>query len=93
MRVTTNWDQYHRRVRVSQKFLWTVWRAYLDLLHGISFTHPIKIIELGCGTAHHTLQMAKMFPVAKVTLVDFNANVIEDTKKRMSYLECEKEFF
>jgi cyclopropane fatty-acyl-phospholipid synthase-like methyltransferase len=36
--------------------------------------------------------MAKMYPVAKVTLVDFNANVIEDTKKRMSYLECEKEF-
>lgn len=91
-RVTTDWDKYHRRVRISQRFLWTVWRAYADLLRGISFTEPIKIIELGCGTAYHTLQMTKLFPVSKVTLVDFNANVIEDTRKRLSCLECEKEF-
>jgi len=92
MRVVTDWDKYHSRVQVSQRFLWTVWRAYADLLRGIHFDEPIKIIELGCGTGYHTLQMTKLFPVNKVTLVDFNANVVEDTKKRLSCLKCEKEF-
>ena len=92
MRVITDWDKYHNRVRVSQRFLWTVWRAYAALLRGIHFDEPIKIIELGCGTGYHTLQMTKLFPVNKVTLVDFNANVVEDTKKRLSCLKCEKEF-
>lgn len=91
-RGVTDWDNYHRRVRVSQRFLWIIWRAYADLLRGISFDKPIKIIELGCGTGYHTGQMTKLFPVEKVTLVDFNANVIEDTKRRLSSLECEKEF-
>ena len=62
------------------------------LLHDISFNRPIKIIELGCGTGYHTLQMTKVYPVTKVTLVDFNAGVIEDTKERLSCLKCEKEF-
>ena len=91
-RVATDWDRYHKRVRVSQRFLWTVWRAYASLLSGFSFSKPIKIIELGCGTGYHTLQMTRLYPVAKVTLVDANASVIRDTERRMSFLECEKEF-
>ena len=91
-RVVTDWDQYHRRVRVSQRFLWTVWRAYASLLRGFSFSGPIKIIELGCGTGYHTMQMTRLYPVTKVTLVDFNASVIEDTERRFAALECEKEF-
>jgi SAM-dependent methyltransferase len=91
-RAVTDWDEYHRRVRVSQRFLWTVWRAYADLLRGFSFSNPIKIIELGCGTGYHTLQMTKLYPVSKVTLVDFNASVIEDTERRFAGLDCEKEF-
>ena len=91
-RVVTDWDEYHRRVRVSQRFLWTVWRSYASLLRGFSFSNPVKIIELGCGTGYHTLQMTKLYPVAKVTLVDFNASVIEDTKKRFADLKCDKEF-
>jgi SAM-dependent methyltransferase len=91
-RVVTDWDRYHKRVRVSQRFLWTVWRAYASLLRGFSFSEPIKIIELGCGTGYHTLQMTRLYPVAKVTLVDANASVIRDTERRMSFLECEKEF-
>ena len=92
MREVTDWDKYHQRVRVSQRFLWTIWRAYADLLCGISFDGPIKIIELGCGTGYNTLQMTRLYPVTKVTLVDFNANVIEDTRRRLSCLKCEKEF-
>jgi len=92
MREATNWDKYHQRVRLSQRFLWTIWRAYEGLLRGISFNKPVKIVELGCGTGYHTLQMTRMYPVAKVTMVDFNANVIEDTKRRMSFLRCEKDF-
>jgi SAM-dependent methyltransferase len=88
----TDWDEYHRRVRISQRFLWTVWRAYASLLRGFSFRDPVKIIELGCGTGYHTLKMTKLYPVSKVTLVDFNASVIEDTKERFSVLNCEKEF-
>jgi cyclopropane fatty-acyl-phospholipid synthase-like methyltransferase len=91
-REVTDWDQYHRRVRVSQRFLWTVWQAYASLLRGFSFSKPIKIVELGCGTGYHTMQMTKLYPVAKVTLVDFNASVIEDTERRFAALECEKEF-
>jgi trans-aconitate methyltransferase len=91
-RVVTDWDKYHRRVRVSQNFLWTVWRAYASLLRGVSFSRPISIIELGCGTGYHTSQMTRLFPTAKVTLVDFNASVIEDTKQRLSHLRCDKEF-
>ena len=91
-REVTDWDRYHQRVRVSQRFLWTIWRAYAGLLRGIGFDGSIKIIELGCGTGYHTLQMTKLYPVTKVTLVDFNASVIEDTEKRLSCLKCEKEF-
>ncbi len=91
-RVATDWDRYHKRVRVSQRFLWTVWRAYASLLSGFSFDKPIKIIELGCGTGYHTLQMTRLYQVDKVTLVDANASVINDTERRMSSLECEKEF-
>jgi ubiquinone/menaquinone biosynthesis C-methylase UbiE len=91
-RAVTDWDEYHRRVRVSQRFLWTVWRAYASLLRGFSFSKPIKIIELGCGTGYHTMQMTKLYQVSKVTLVDFNASVIEDTKQRFADLKCEKEF-
>ncbi|MBA7647617.1 Trans-aconitate 2-methyltransferase [subsurface metagenome] len=92
-RVVTDWDEYHRRVRVSQRLLWTVWRAYANLLRGINFPGPIKVIELGCGTGYHTLQMTKLYPVAKVTLVDFNASVLKDTEKRLACLKCEKEFW
>ncbi|MDD5509933.1 MAG: class I SAM-dependent methyltransferase [Dehalococcoidales bacterium] len=91
-RVATDWDRYHKRVRVSQRFLWTVWRAYASLLSGFSFSKPIKIIELGCGTGYHTLQMTRLYQVDKVTLVDANASVISDTERRMSSLKCEKEF-
>ncbi|MBN1862402.1 MAG: class I SAM-dependent methyltransferase [Dehalococcoidales bacterium] len=91
-REVTDWDQYHRRVRISQRFLWTVWRAYASLLHGFSFQEPVKIIELGCGTGYHTMQMTKLYPVSKVTLVDFNDSVIKDTERRFSAIECEKEF-
>jgi len=62
------------------------------LLRGIRFKEPIKIIELGCGTGYHTLQMTKLYPVTKVTLVDFNANVLGAVQKRLSCLNCEKEF-
>ncbi|MBA7668779.1 Trans-aconitate 2-methyltransferase [subsurface metagenome] len=92
MRVVTDWNRYHKRTRISQNFLWTIWRAYSDLLRGIHFKEPIKIIELGCGTAYHTLQMTKLFPVDKVTLVDFNPNVLNAAQKRLSCLNCEKEF-
>jgi cyclopropane fatty-acyl-phospholipid synthase-like methyltransferase len=91
-RVVTDWDEYHKRVRISQKFLWTVWRAYASLLRGFNFSHPVKIVELGCGTGYHTLQMTRLYPVSKVTLVDFNASVIEDTKQRFAELKCDKEF-
>jgi cyclopropane fatty-acyl-phospholipid synthase-like methyltransferase len=62
------------------------------LLRGFSFPNPIKIIELGCGTGYHTMQMTRLYPVSKVTLVDFNASVIEDTEQRFAGLKCDKEF-
>ena len=91
-KTVTNWDEYHRRVRISQRLLWTVWRAYADLMKDISFDRPIKIVELGCGTGYHTMQMTRIFPVSKVTLVDFNESVIEDTERRFAEVECDKEF-
>ncbi len=54
MREISDWDKYHQRVQASQRFLWTIWRAYEGLLRGISFDRPIKIVELGCGTGYHT---------------------------------------
>ncbi len=65
MREITDGDKYHQRVQVSQRFLVTIWRAYEELLRGISFNRPIKIVELGCGTGYHTLQMTKVYPVTK----------------------------
>ena len=91
-RPVTDWDEYHRRVRISQNFLWTVWQAYASLLRGFNFSRPIRILELGCGTGYHTLKMTGLYPTEKVTLVDFNANVIEDTRRRFLGLDCEKEF-
>jgi len=91
-RVATDWDKYHRRVRISQRFLWLVWQAYANLLKGFSFNGPIKIAELGCGTGYHTMQMTKIYPTKKVTLIDANQSVIADTEKRMASLKCEKEF-
>lgn len=92
MRGITDWNRYYKRTRISQRFLWTIWRAYSDLLRDIHFQEPIKIIELGCGTGYNTLQMTKLFQVDKVTLVDFNPNVLDNTQRRLSCLNCEKEF-
>lgn len=91
-KTVTNWDEYHKRVRISQRFLWTVWRAYASLMRDVRFDRPIKILELGCGTGYHTMQMTRCHQVAKVTLVDFNESVIADTERRFQGLDCEKEF-
>jgi cyclopropane fatty-acyl-phospholipid synthase-like methyltransferase len=36
--------------------------------------------------------MTQLFQVAKVTLVDFNSSVLNDAQRRLSCLNCEKEF-
>jgi hypothetical protein len=36
--------------------------------------------------------MTKVYPVTKVTLVDFNAGVMEGAERRRADLRCEKEF-
>jgi SAM-dependent methyltransferase len=92
MKAVTNWDRYYKRIKISQITLGIIWRAYADLLRGVHFQEPIKIIELGCGTAYNTLQISKLFPVDKVTLVDFNPNVLNVARKKLSGLKCEKEF-
>lgn len=92
MRTVTNWDRYHKRTKISQILSGVIWGAYLDLLSEVSFKEPIKIIELGCGTGYNTLQITKLFPVDKVTLVDFNPNVLNAAERRLSHLKCEKEF-
>jgi len=92
MRVATNWDRYYKRIKISQITLGFIWKAYLDLLSGVHLGEPVKIIELGCGTGYTTLQLTKLFPVSKVTLVDFNPNVLATAEKRLSRLGCEKEF-
>lgn len=92
MRATTDWDRYYKRIKISQITLGIVWKAYLDLLSEVHFGEPVKIIELGCGTGHNTLQMTKLFQTSKVTLVDSNPNVLAITEKRLSSLGCAKEF-
>ena len=82
MRVATNWDRYYRRIKISQMTLGFIWKAYVDLLNGVHFGEPIKIIELGCGTGFNTLQLTKLFPVSKVTLVDANPNVLAVAEKK-----------
>jgi len=92
VRVPTDWDRYYKRVKISQITLGIIWKAYLDLLNEVHFVEPIKIIELGCGTGHNTLQLTKLFPVSKVTLVDSNPSVLAIAEKKLSSLMCEKEF-
>ena len=92
MRTTTNWDKYYGRTKISQITLGVIWKAYLDILSGVHFQEPVRIIELGCGTGHNTLQLTKLFPVSKVTLVDANPKVLAIAERKLSSLECEKEF-
>ena len=92
MKDTTNWDRYYKRIKISQITLRIIWKAYLDLLSEVNFREPVKIIELGCGTGYNTLQVTKLLPVNKITLVDSNLNVLTIAEKRLSYLKCEKEF-
>lgn len=92
MRVATNWDRYYKRIKISQITLGFIWKAYLDLLNGVHFRQPVKVIELGCGTGYNTLQIAKLFPVSKVTLVDANPYVLAVAEKKLSRLKCKKEF-
>lgn len=92
MRAITNWDKYSKRTKISQITLGLIWKAYSDLLSGVHFKAPTKIIELGCGTAYNTLQMTKLFQVDKVTLVDSNPNVLAIAEKKLSCLKCEREF-
>ena len=92
MRAVTNWDRYYKRIKFSQIILPVIWKAFLDLLRGIHFPEPVKIIELGCGTAYNTLQLTRLFPTEKVTLVDSNPNALDVARKKLSCLKCEKEF-
>ena len=92
MKATTNWDRYYGRTKISQITLGIIWKAYLDLLSGVHFEEPVKIIELGCGTGYNTLQLTRLFPVSKVTLVDANPKVLAIAEKKLANLGCEKEF-
>ena len=92
MKAVTNWDRYYKRIKISQIVSPVIWKAYADLLRGIHFQEPIKIIELGCGTAYNTLQMTKSFQVDKITLVDSNSKALDVAEKKFSRLKCEKEF-
>ena len=92
MSAVTNWNQYHRRINIRQLTAEFVWKAYSDLLNGIRFEEPIKIIELGCGTGYNTFKIIQLLQTEKVTLVDANPNMLELAKKTLSPLNCEKEF-
>lgn len=92
MTTVTNWDQYHKRIKIRQITAELVWKAYSDLLNGVHFEEPVKIIELGCGTGYNTLKLTSLFQTEKVTLVDFNPNMLDLAQKTLSSLNCGKEF-
>jgi tRNA (cmo5U34)-methyltransferase len=44
---------------------------------------PQRVLELGCGTGNLSLQLAKSFPLAELTLVDASAEMIALVRSRM----------
>src|SRR5258705_11000336 len=45
---------------------------------------PRRVLELGCGTGNLSLQLAKSFPLAELTLVDASAEMIALVRSRMA---------
>lgn len=94
MRIPTNWDEYKSTpdsFLSKYFFLNYVTSAYDDLLEDIKFKNPIEILEFGCGTGYIDKWLCQKYKVGKVTLIDFNARMLNITKNTLSKVQCETE--
>jgi SAM-dependent methyltransferase len=41
----------------------------------------LRILEIGCSTGHHILPIAKAYPLAQITAIDFSAPAITEAKR------------
>lgn len=83
-RIPTDWDRYvhhPRGLTANLVFFQPMARAYERLLGYASFSQPISLLELGCGTGTMSLKIAQQVPTRRVALVDSN-NAMLDIARR-----------
>ncbi len=74
--------KYHARVYNSTR--WSFLFGRESLLNNLSFQSPPKnILEVGCGTGHNLLKLAKKYPSARITGVDLSDEMLKVAKKNL----------
>ena len=78
----TDWTEHWNMNNGISWDMWT-WRiahAYKKLLKNIKL-NDVRILELGSGSGTNSLELAKIFNVKEITLVDSNEKALEVSKK------------
>jgi len=58
-----------------------VGRRLLERLDGLRF-EPERIVDLGCGTARHTLELRERYPNARILAIDSAPAMLEQARRR-----------
>jgi S-adenosylmethionine-diacylgycerolhomoserine-N-methlytransferase len=49
------------------------------------FSQPHEILEVGCGTGHNIIQLAKKFPTARITGLDLSDDMLAIARKKTTH--------
>ena len=49
---------------------------------------PVSILDIGCGTGYLSDMLFKLYPLANITCLDISLNMLEESHKKNSNLNC-----
>ncbi|MEM1357475.1 MAG: methyltransferase domain-containing protein, partial [Bacteroidota bacterium] len=72
-------SQYYQfQSRIYDLTRWSFLFGRKHLLASLPFrpTEPLQILEVGCGTGHNLLRLAKKYPEAEITGIDLSTDML-----------------
>jgi trans-aconitate 2-methyltransferase len=64
-------------------------RPFADLMSRLGASSPEVVVDLGCGSGAHTLELARRWPDARVIGVDFSAEMLDRARRDDSFERVE----
>ncbi|MEM9261521.1 MAG: methyltransferase domain-containing protein [Bacteroidota bacterium] len=81
-------SQYYQfQSRIYDLTRWSFLFGRKHLLANLPFrpTEPLQILEVGCGTGHNLLRLAKKYPEAEITGIDLSADMLAKAGKKVTH--------
>lgn len=81
-------SQYYQfQSRIYDLTRWSFLFGRKHLLASLPFrpTEPLQILEVGCGTGHNLLRLAKKYPEAEITGIDLSADMLAKAEKKVAH--------